>query len=58
MMFGWDAYVVPSSGKYIVHISHHGFFEICARCGDDLKAIARRFAPWQHGGGSEIADLS
>lgn len=46
IIFGWDAYVIPVSGRFLCRISHDGYIEFRARDGTVFQQLHSRFSAW------------
>ena len=44
LFFEWDAYIVPSSGEYILELSHDGWMRVGGRSAEVTEALFRRYA--------------
>ena len=46
IMFGWDAYLMPKTGRFICHISHHGVIELESPEPSIVSELLSRLSYW------------
>jgi len=46
ILFGWDAYLAPLSGRFLCHISHDGYIDLRAPEEALLRVLLLRFESW------------
>ncbi len=46
LFFEWDAYIVPSSGEYVLLLSHDGWIRIASRSAEVAQSMFVRYAHW------------
>jgi hypothetical protein len=46
ILFRWDAYLIPFSGRFLCHLSHDGYIDLRAREEALLSGLLRRFEAW------------
>jgi len=49
MLFGWDAYVVVETKKYLIFVSHDSWVEVIADTQADLQEARSRLSTWSKG---------
>lgn len=46
LLFQWDAWMVPDSAEYLLHVSHDGVVRIKTKSADVFSAMLRYCEPW------------
>ena len=46
ILFGWDAYLIPLSGRFLCHMSHDGYIDLRASDEAVLRDLLQRFEAW------------